>query len=101
MADRVDLQYLLEDMLGSRQVYYQPPEHVKMSYPAIVYDRGTIRVSKADNLSYMKNNRYTITYISKTPDDSIIWELLDLEYCSHDRHYISDGLHHDVFTIYY
>ena len=37
MANRLDLQALLEDLLGSRNVYYQPPESVKMNYPAIVY----------------------------------------------------------------
>lgn len=34
---RIDLQYLLENILGSRHVYFQPPETVKMNYPAIVY----------------------------------------------------------------
>ena len=37
MANRLDLQALLEDLLGSRNVYYQPPESDKMNYPAIVY----------------------------------------------------------------
>ena len=34
---RNDLQKLLVEVLGSKNVYFQPPESVKMKYPAIVY----------------------------------------------------------------
>ena len=37
MASRLDLQTFLEEILESRNVYFQPPESVKMKYPAIVY----------------------------------------------------------------
>ena len=41
MGTRLELQSKLEEILGSRQVYYQPPETVKMEYPAIVYRQNS------------------------------------------------------------
>ena len=45
MADRKALQADLEQLIGSRNVYYQPPENVKMNYPAIVYEPKPITKS--------------------------------------------------------
>ena len=53
MANRLDLQALLEDLLGSRNVYYQPPESKKMNYPAIVYTLEDIESTFADDGLYL------------------------------------------------
>ena len=37
MKNRIELQTLLEELLGSKNVYYQPPNNLSMSYPAILY----------------------------------------------------------------
>ena len=42
MASRLDLQSKLEKLLGNKNVYYQPPESLKMEYPAIRYSRSDI-----------------------------------------------------------
>lgn len=97
---RETLQSILEDRLGSDQVYFQAPEDLKLTYPAIIYKREKIVTKKADNCNYHKSTRYTVTLITLDPDSEIVYSLLDLEYCSHDRHYVSNGLHHDIFTIY-
>ena len=34
---RLELHALLVELLGSTNVYYEPPETLKMSYPAIRY----------------------------------------------------------------
>lgn len=34
---RIDFQHLLEEILGSPHVYFQPPATVKLEYPAIIY----------------------------------------------------------------
>ena len=34
---RLELHEILCTILGSRNVYFQPPESIKMNYPAIVY----------------------------------------------------------------
>ena len=37
MASRLELQDTLETILESRNVYFNPPESIKMNYPAIIY----------------------------------------------------------------
>lgn len=101
MASRLQLQSKLEELLGSKNVYYQPPESVKISYPAIIYSKNRIDTTKADDSNYLKKNQYEIIVISRLPDDKVINELLDIPYCSYDRHYVSDNLNHDVLTLYF
>lgn len=101
MDRRLKLQSLLEELLESRNVYYQPPETVKMKYPAIVYSKDLIRVNKADGIAYKKKTKYSITVISLKPDNSVIEKILDLPYCSYDRTYVSDNLYHECLTLYY
>ena len=101
MATRIDLQNVLEELLGIRNVYYQPPESLKMSYPAIVYSRKTIDNSYANNSVYKQNYAYEITVIDKNPDSEIVNKVSKLPTCRFDRHFKSDNLNHDVFTLYY
>lgn len=101
MATRLDLQSKLEEILGSRNVYYQPPESIKMEYPAIVYVKSNIQHTFADNNSYLNVKRYDITVIDKMPDNPVIMELLKLPYCSFNRHFKSENLNHDVLTLFF
>lgn len=100
MASRLNLQTKLEEILGSRNVYYQPPASVKMKYPAIVYRRKDIDTRFANNVVYMQSSSYEVVLIDKNPDSEFVDKILRLPYCSYDRHYTSDNLNHDVFTIY-
>ena len=101
MDRRLELQTLFEELLGSRNVYYQPPESIKMSYTAIKFSRSDIDIRHADDTAYSKMTRYEVTVIAKVPNDPVIDKILDLPYCSYDRHYVSDNLYHDVLTLYY
>lgn len=101
MGDRLDLHSLLQELLGSEQVYYQAPESIKMSYPAIRYSKTTIRSTHANDTKYGMRDCYQLTVISRLPDDPVIKKLLELPYCSYDRNYVSDNLNHDTLTIYY
>ena len=101
MADRLELQSLLEEMLDSRNVYYMPPESIKMQYDAIRYAKQDIRKVHANNGAYSMKDMYELTVIAKLPDHPVIKKLLALPYCSYNRHYTADNLHHDVLTIYY
>jgi hypothetical protein len=101
MANRLDLQALLEDLLGSQNVYYQPPESVKMNYPAIVYALKDIENTFADNGVYLSNHKYLVTVIDKNPDSSFIDIVAKLPTCQFVRHYKSDNLNHYVFTLYF
>lgn len=101
MASRLELQSKFEELLGSRNVYYQPPESIKMSYTAIKYSRSDMDVRHADDATYSKMTKYELIVIAKNSDDPVIEKLLELPYCSYDRHYVGDNLHHDVLTLYY
>lgn len=101
MADRLDLQSILEEMLESRNVYYQPPESTKMQYDAIKYSKKNIMSRYANNAAYSMMDCYELIVISRRPDHPVIKKLLALPYCSFDRHYVVDNLNHDVLTIYF
>lgn len=101
MDNQDKLQTLLEGLLGSRNVYYQPPTSLLMKYPAIRYSKDDIESKYANNKSYNRRNRYEIIVIDELPDNKVIQEILDLPLSSFNRHYTQDGLNHDVITLYY
>lgn len=101
MASRLSLQTMLEELLGSRNVYYQPPASVYMQYPAIVYSRRRVENVHADNAIYNQNTSYEVIVIDEDPDSEIVAKVTQLPMCSHDRHYTADDLNHDVFTLYF
>lgn len=100
-ARRLILQTKLEELIGNRNVYYDPPENLKMRYPAIRYSKSKISARHADDKIYNKMVRYELIVISSEPDSEVINKILEFPYSSFDRHYISDNLHHDVLTLYY
>lgn len=102
MSSREKLQAALEDILGSRNVYFAPPESVKMRYPCFVYNYQRLYTRRADNKAYIKVPHYQVTYISKDPDSGMTDTMLDrFEMCSHERSYMSDSLSHDVYDLYF
>lgn len=101
MSRRLELQTKFEEMLGSRNVYYQPPENLKMEYPAIRYSKSNIRSHYADDVKYSNFTCYEIIVIDKRPDNQVIEKILSLPLSSFDRRYVSDNLNHDVITLYY
>lgn len=96
-----ELQAVLEEILGSRNVYYNPPASVQMSYPAIVFSRSRIEKKNANNSAYIKSHKYEVTVIDGDPDCKYIDAVLNLPTCTYDRHFVSDNLHHNTFTLYY
>lgn len=99
MTDREELQAALEDILGTRHVYFQPPASVKIGMPAIVYSRSNIENTYADNAVYRQENQYELTVIDKDTDSDIVRKVSQLPKCRFNRHYVADNLNHDVFTI--
>lgn len=96
-----ELQATFEELLESRNVYYNPPSSVKMNYDAIVFNRSRIENTFASNNVYGQDHRYEVTTITYDPDAPIIEKMSKLPMCTHDRHFISENLHHNVFTLYY
>lgn len=96
---RLELHEILCEILGSRNVYYQPPASVQMRYPAIRYSRYNIENEPADNIPYKQSHFYQLTVIDSDPDSEIVHKVSKLPMCVFDRHYAADNLNHDVFTI--
>ena len=101
MGTRLELHEILCSVLGSRHVYYQPPESVKMIYPAIVYEHSSTKTQFADNSPYSSMKQYQITVIDKNPDSTIPDAVVSLPMCSFSRHFTAEHLNHDVFTLFY
>lgn len=101
MRTQASLNEILCEVLGSRNVYFQPPSNLKMRYPAIRYKRTGFDTLNADNKAYRRMGVYELIVISTDPDNPVVPKLLDLPYCSYVRPYQADGLYHDVLTIKY
>ena len=96
MNTRLGLDATLRDILGSSNVYFQPPENLKMRYPCIRYSLYDIQNGHA----YLSNNAYQLILIDPDPDNPYVNKIKDLPLCSFDRYYAADNLNHYVFTIY-
>lgn len=101
MDNRLKLHAIFEEILNSRNVYFQPPESIKMKYPAIVYKRDNIDNRHADDTVYMQKDAYEVIVIDLNPDSEYVRKVSMLPMCRYERYYTSDNLNHDVFTIYF
>ena len=101
MASRLELQDLLEELLGSTRVYFQPPSNVQMQYPCIVYQRDDARSFFANNRPYRYAKGYQVIFIDRDPDSPVPDKIAQLPMCTFDRHYKADNLNHDSFSLYF
>lgn len=99
--ERLEIQALLEKLLGTRNVYFQPPATVKMSYPCIVYQRDYQTTTFADNKPYRHSKRYLVTVIDRNPDSLIPDTIASLPKSSFSRHFVTDNLNHDAYSVYF
>lgn len=83
-------------------VYFQPPESLKIKYPCIVYELNNIKTIHANNKPYANFRSYTVTFITWFPDTEIVERLASLPMTSFNGSpFKSDNLYHYRFTIYY
>lgn len=106
MASRLSLHEDLKTLLGSNNVYYQPPESLKIKYPCFIYRLSAANVHAADNNIYLYNRQYQLTYITKDPDSELIDEIpkyfaRKFKGCRMSAHFTSDNLNHYNYTIHY
>lgn len=97
---RLKIQKLFEDMLGNKNVYYQPPSSLRIKYPCIIYKWDSSETTYADNLKYQKAKGYEVMYIDKNPDSDVPDKIENLQFCRYQRHYVSNGLNHYVFKLF-
>lgn len=97
-----ELRAVLQDVLGYVNIYYQPPESVRMKYDCIRYEEQTMNVKRADGIPYTVRGQYNVIVISRDSDSEVPKALLErIPYCSPGRKYVADNLYHYPFTIYY
>lgn len=107
MDKRLELHEILCEIInitepdGDRHSYFDPPMDLRMKYPAIRYKITNIDKIYANNVAYMYRTPYEVTLIDENADSKYVSKLLALPYCSFDRHYPANNLHHFVFTIYH
>ena len=98
---RLELDAILRNILGNNNTYFEPPTNLTMQYPCIRYSRSHMDATYANNKAYLKNKRYELILIYEDADDDLPDKLMDELTVTHDRHYVTDDLHHDVFTMYF
>lgn len=99
---RLELDAKFREILGSGNVYFQPPETLKMQYPCIIYFKTSVPARYANNLVYSYKQGYTVTYVDKDPDAELPFTLLKtIPYTRIDSFYKSEGLNHTKLTIFY
>jgi hypothetical protein len=101
-ARRVELHQKLCELLGSNHVYFQPPESIRMKYPAIVYSLSPGSARYANNNVYLLRKRYSVTVMDKNPDADWPEKFLSaFEYCSFERPYAAENINHWQFVLYW
>lgn len=102
MADRLSLHTEFEIILDSKNVYFCPPESVKLKYPCIVYSLSGVNKENANDRMYKSVNEYEVTVIDRDPESVIHHRILaHFPMCRFDRPYVSENLHHSILTLYY
>jgi len=101
MAPRDELHDLLKEILGSDNVYFQPPNNVAMKYPCIVYKRDLSSTDFADNGPYRSMKRYQVTVIDADPDSEVPEKVAALPMCLFIRFFTAENLNHDVFNLFF
>lgn len=101
MGTRLELQPILEELLGSRNVYFQAPPNTGMAYPCIVYERDDAWTEFAGNNVYSFTWRYQLTLIGVHPDNPVLDKVARLPMCRFDRHFTANKQSHDVFVLYF
>ena len=100
MRTRLELQAMLEELLGSRNVYFQPPESLKINYPCIVYSTNRVGNGFGNNDIYKQDFGYQLVLIDPNPDSEIFKKMCSLPKLRFRNFYISENINHFVFETY-
>lgn len=100
---RIELQNILEDILGTSNVYFQPGPSLSLKYPCIIYNRSSVRTMPADDRIWNCRQQYSVTVIDYDPDSQIPFDLLEefQKLIRIESNYRSNGLNHTKLQLYY
>jgi len=97
-----ELREIQETVLGYQHTYFEPTEAVRLKYDAVVYERTTMNVRRADNRAYAIRDSYQVTVISRDPETLVPKAIQEhFERCAPGRFFVRDNLYHFPFTIFY
>jgi hypothetical protein len=99
--DRLSLHSKLVEMLGSPNVYFQPPPTIVLKYPCIIYKLDDVTSIHANNLRYSGSKRYLLTFVDKNPDTTIYEKVFDLPYSAFETSFIKDNLNQHICSLYW
>lgn len=100
MDHRPELQKTLEKIKGVKKVYFSPTVNTKLEYPCILFSLNRRTAIFADDKKYIKGENFIITFITRdvVSATKVLDQLEEIPFVNWDRNYISDGLHHYVYT---
>ena len=99
--DRLSLQTKLESILGSKQVYFQPPASMVLTYPCIIYKLDGIDVIRANDRNYLLQKRYLVTVVDRNPDTKLYEKVLGLSQSKLETAFTKDNLNQYVCSLYW
>jgi len=96
---RIKFHNKLLSILPGVKIYYNPPDNIKIQYPAIIYKDSSIKSVRADNIKYITSPGYKVTYISSNPIDPNISILLkNLNMLEYSNSYYLNNNKYTVFN---
>lgn len=99
---RQELGQKLRRILGSDNVYFQPPNNTKIQYPCIIYSKEQPSQKHADDQCYYSMDKYEILVVDRDPDSDIPDKINDgFEHCQISRYFVKDNLNQTILTLYY
>lgn len=99
---RLKLHEELKKILGNSNVYFQPPESIKLKYPCIIYSYQRPNIRRANDKSYTLIRNYQVTYVTKDPDTALADGMLNaFDHISMSRVFTSDNMNHYIYSLYY
>lgn len=83
------------------KVYYQPETNTNIDYPCIIYAQDQARTEFADNRPYSHTKRYQVEVIDGDPDSDIHDKVAALPMSTFQRRFVSAGLYHTIYSLYF
>lgn len=99
--DRNSLHNILVEILGSANVYFQPPASLTLKYPCIIYKLDDVEKISANNGRYLGHKRYLLTIVDRTPDSLIYEKILNLPYASFESSFAKENLNQHICSLYW
>lgn len=101
MLSRLEVHEILKQTTGINNIYFQPPENIKIKYPAIIYSLTDINKRFANDDVYNMYKYYQVIIIDNNPDSELIDKIASIKESKYIRSYVANNLNHTIFEIYF